>query len=346
MFLVVRWGTREGLTADSIYSVAVWAIVGGVVGARLLHVVGQWSDFYQNDPIRVLYVWQGGVTIYGAILGGFVGGALYIVTRNSAWYLGLWGRYFKFLGEPKKAPLPGVGRLADIAAPAMLISQAIGRVGDIINGEHFADPSSLPWAVIYSHPESPGRFLQTPTHPAVAYELLMDLAILGLLWPLRKRLRPDGIAGDGRVFCSLFSFLLRRAILPQLPPCRVQRIRGLERSPDHSPGSNCDHDSAVDIQGPAVQARDRTRGPAKGSPETGALVAQPEPTLLIPSLLINSVYFCGSTGSPRTGKVVRLSLACRRSNPQNAPLKNRNSISLWGRHRRESKKETPRFTRY
>ena len=193
VFLVVRWGTREGLTADSIYSVAVWAIVGGVVGARLLHVVGQWSDFYQNDPIRVLYVWQGGVTIYGAILGGFVGGALYIVTRNSAWYLGLWGRYFKFLGEPKKAPLPGVGRLADIAAPAMLISQAIGRVGDIINGEHFADPSSLPWAVIYSHPESPGRFLQTPTHPAVAYELLMDLAILGLLWPLRKRLRPDGM---------------------------------------------------------------------------------------------------------------------------------------------------------
>ena len=193
VFLVVRWGKREGLVADAIYSVAVWAIIGGIVGARLLHVVGQWSDFYQHDPISVLYVWQGGVTIYGAILGGFVGGALYIITRNSSWYLGLWGLYFKFLGEPKKAPLPGVGRLADIAAPAMLISQAIGRVGDIINGEHFADPSSLPWAVIYSHPESPGRFLQTPTHPAVAYELLMDLAILAVLWPLRKRLRPDGM---------------------------------------------------------------------------------------------------------------------------------------------------------
>ena len=192
VFLVVRWGKREGLVADSIYSVAVWAIVGGVVGARLLHVVGQWSDFYQHDPIRVLYVWQGGVTIYGAILGGFVGGALYIIIRNSAWFLALWGRYFRFLGEPKAAPLPGVGRLADIAAPAMLISQAIGRVGDIINGEHFADPSSLPWAVVYTHPESPALGLR-PMHPAVAYELLMDLAILGLLWPLRKRLRPDGM---------------------------------------------------------------------------------------------------------------------------------------------------------
>ena len=192
VFLVVRWGTREGLTADSIYSVAVWAIVGGVVGARLLHIADQWNEIYGPEPLRILYVWQGGVTIYGAILGGFVGGALYIITRNSAWYLGLWARYFKFLGEPKKAPLPGVGRLADIAAPAMLISQAIGRVGDIINGEHFADPSSLPWALIYSHPESPGLG-RVPAHPAVAYELLMDLAILGLIWPLRKRLRPDGM---------------------------------------------------------------------------------------------------------------------------------------------------------
>ena len=185
-------GKREGLAVDSIYSVAVWAIIGGVVGARLLHIADQWNEIYGPDPIKILYVWQGGVTIYGAILGGFAGGALYIITRNSAWYLGVWARYFRFLGEPKKAPLPGVGRLADIAAPAMLFSQAIGRVGDIINGEHFADPSSLPWAIVYSHPESPGVGLP-PAHPAVAYELLMDLAILGLLWPLRKRLQPDGM---------------------------------------------------------------------------------------------------------------------------------------------------------
>ena len=193
VLLTVRWGTREGLVADAIYSVAVWAIIGGVVGARLLHIADQWGQLYAHDPIRIVYVWQGGVTIYGAILGGFVGGALYMITRNAAWYLGLWGRYFRFLGEPKRAPLPSVGRLADITAPALLISQAIGRVGDIINGEHYADPSSLPWAVVYTHPESPGLSRPFPTHPAVAYELLMDLAILGLLWPLRKRLRPDGM---------------------------------------------------------------------------------------------------------------------------------------------------------
>jgi len=82
--------------------------------------------------------------------------------------------------------------LADIAAPALLLSQAIGRVGDIINGEHFASATDLPWGVIYTHPNSPG-FALAASHPAVAYELLMDLALLAVLWPLRKRFKPQGM---------------------------------------------------------------------------------------------------------------------------------------------------------
>ncbi len=194
VFLVAWWGSREGLSADAIYSVAVWAIIGGVIGARLVYIIDVW-DFYQNNLVKILYVWQGGIAIYGAVLGGFAGGALFIIIRNSAWFLALWGRYFRFLGQATRAPLPTVGRLADIAAPAMLLAQAIGRVGDIINGEHCAGATSLPWGVIYTHPDSPGITLcgGGVTHPAVAYELLMDLAILGLLWPLRRRLRPDGM---------------------------------------------------------------------------------------------------------------------------------------------------------
>ncbi|PKB66708.1 MAG: hypothetical protein BZY81_06500 [SAR202 cluster bacterium Io17-Chloro-G4] len=198
VFLVARWGSRAGINIDSIYSVAVWCIVGGVIGSRLLHVVDFWGETYSHDPVRMFYVWQGGATIYGAILGGFVGGAAYITLRNSAWYLSLWGRYFGFLGEPKEAPLPGVGHLADIAAPAILFSQAIGRVGDIINGEHCANFSDLPWAVTYSHPASGSlqcvrQYGEGAVHPAVAYELLMDLALLAVLWPLRNRFRPRGM---------------------------------------------------------------------------------------------------------------------------------------------------------
>ena len=69
---------------------------------------------------------------------------------------------------------------------------AIGRIGDIINGEHFAKATSLAWGVIYTHPGS--QALQRPaTHPAVAYELLFDLALVAVLWPLRNRLRPGGM---------------------------------------------------------------------------------------------------------------------------------------------------------
>ena len=96
------------------------------------------------------------------------------------------------MGEAHRANLPNIGRLADITAPALLIAQAIGRIGDLINGEHFASVTDLPWGVIYTHPSSPGVF-RPPTHPAVGYELLFDLVLLAAIWPLRDRLRPHGM---------------------------------------------------------------------------------------------------------------------------------------------------------
>ena len=192
VWLVARWGGREGMTVDSIYSVAVWAIIGGVIGARILHVIDFWDEVYKDDLISVFSVWSGGIAIYGAIIGGFIGGALYIMIRNSSWFLGIWRTVFPFMGEAHKANLPGIGRLADVTAPALLIGQAIGRVGDVINGEHFAKVTELPWGGIYTHPNSPGIF-RPPTHPAVGYELLFDLALFVAIWPLRNRLRPNGM---------------------------------------------------------------------------------------------------------------------------------------------------------
>ena len=192
VWLVARWGAKEGMIVDSIYSVSVWAIIGGVVGARALHVIDFWDEVYKHDFVSVFLVWSGGIAIYGAILGGFAGGALYIIVRNSEWFLSLWRTIFPFMGEAHRANLPSIGRLADITAPALLIAQAIGRIGDIINGEHYAKMTDLPWGVIYTHPNSPGIF-RPPTHPAVGYELLFDLVLLAAIWPLRDRLRPNGM---------------------------------------------------------------------------------------------------------------------------------------------------------
>ena len=119
VYLVHRWGTRDGLDSDALLSVAVWCIIGGIIGARLLHVIDFWGLVYSHDKISVLYVWQGGIAIYGAILGGLAGGVIYINVRNSQRFLALWDRYFRFLGEPNVAPLGGIGHLADLAAPAL-----------------------------------------------------------------------------------------------------------------------------------------------------------------------------------------------------------------------------------
>ena len=192
VWLVARWGAKEGMIVDSIYSVSVWAIIGGVIGARVLHVIDFWEEVYKHDFVSVFLVWSGGIAIYGAILGGFAGGALYIIVRNSDWFLSVWRTVFPFMGEAHRANLPSIGRLADITAPALLIAQAIGRIGDIINGEHYAKMTDLPWGVIYTHPNSPGIF-RPPTHPAVGYELLFDLVLLAAIWPLRDRLRPNGM---------------------------------------------------------------------------------------------------------------------------------------------------------
>ena len=192
VWLIARWGGREGMNVDSIYSVAVWAIISGVIGARVLHVIDFWDDVYRDDLLSVFAGWSGGIAIYGAIIGGFIGGALYIMIRNSDWFLSLWRTVFPWMGEAQKANLPSIGRLADVSAPAVLIGMAIGRLGDIINGEHFAKVTDLPWGFIYTHANSPGIF-RPPTHPAVGYEMVFDLLLVAAIWPLRNRLRPNGM---------------------------------------------------------------------------------------------------------------------------------------------------------
>jgi phosphatidylglycerol:prolipoprotein diacylglycerol transferase len=209
VYLVHRWGTQQGLISDPLLSVAFWAVISGIIGARVVHIIDFWDSFYRFNPISILYFWQGGIAIYGAILGGFFGGSLYIIIRNSDRFIALWEHWFRFLGEPQKARLGGIGHLADLSAPALLIAMAIGRIGDVINGEHFASFTNLPWGVVYTHPNSPA-VLRAASHPAVFYELVFDLALLLIIWPLRDRLRPRGMVfalylalySTGRFFIS------------------------------------------------------------------------------------------------------------------------------------------------
>lgn len=167
---------RVGIDPDTAYSIGLVVVAVGIVGARALYVMENYGDTPSIDSFwEIFQVTEGGISIWGAIIGGAIGG----------WAYGLWKR------------LPCAAG-ADAAAFGMLLGLAIGRIGDIINGEHFARTADLPWAVTYSHPNSPA-FFREAMHPAVAYEMIGDLVILGVL-ALVWRLRPK----SGVIFVLAF----------------------------------------------------------------------------------------------------------------------------------------------
>lgn len=168
VYLVARYSYRVNVKDETIYEIATWAILGGVIGARVFHVIDNW-EFYSPNPITALAIWNGGIALYGAILGGTAAGILYA----------------RYRGFP-------VGKICDITAPALLVGQAIGRIGDIVNGEHFSKATDLPWAWVHTNPNSPA-FGRPPSHPAVAYEMIWDLTVAAVLWRLIGRAKPDGM---------------------------------------------------------------------------------------------------------------------------------------------------------
>lgn len=177
VYLVGRWAPAKGIDPDDIYSVAIWAIIGGVVGARLVHVIDQWS-FYENNLIQIAYIWTGGIALWGGLLGGLLGGAAY-----SYW---------------RKLP---TGAIADLTAPALLYVQSIGRLGDIVNGEHCAKATDKFFGFIWTNPLSDMRICEPingtgigdSVMPVIALEIAWNFLALMLVWKLRNRIRPDGM---------------------------------------------------------------------------------------------------------------------------------------------------------
>jgi phosphatidylglycerol:prolipoprotein diacylglycerol transferase len=211
LILVTNWAKRRGIVPDTVHSIAVIGIFGAIIGARIFHVLDFWDRIYQHDPIRIFYIWQGGIGIIGAITGGFIFSAGYMLIRNRDCVINFWNKFFRWLGRLEKIDMPPIGKLADITAPALLISQTLGRIGDVINGEHFAKATEFAWAFVYTHPQTEALYLnaarypETPTHPAVAYEMIWNMVSLGILWFIfRDRLKPDGMLFA--MYATLYSF--------------------------------------------------------------------------------------------------------------------------------------------
>ncbi len=168
--VLVLWLLREArsgakLSYNAIFTAVLVGIPSGIVFSRLLHVVDRWS-YYSQNPGQI--IGTEGLTFYGAILGAALGIWIYSKLSN-----------FQF------------GYLADLVAPAIPLAQAVGRVGCLINGCCYGIATSLPWGVVYTHPDSLGP-LGVAVHPTQVYEIIYHLLAFTVLLKLRGRFKPEG----------------------------------------------------------------------------------------------------------------------------------------------------------
>jgi prolipoprotein diacylglyceryl transferase len=166
-----RWGRRPG-DLDLILRVAVWGVAAGIVGARLYHVVTSWEDVPDPKWKGVFEVWEGGLGIWGGILFGVIAGAI-VIKRSGG----------------------SVLQAMDAIAPALLIAQGIGRLGNWWNQELYGKPTDLPWGLEIDDAHNQDFPEGTTFQPTFLYEMLWDFAGAAVLILVgrRWRIRPPAL---------------------------------------------------------------------------------------------------------------------------------------------------------
>lgn len=153
--------SRRHINPDLLGDLVIWLVIGAIPAARLYYVLFEWPEYAQH-PERIIAIWQGGIAIHGAILGGIVTTLIFARLRQISFW-----------------------QLADLVAPSLILGQAIGRWGNFFNSEAFGRPTDLPWKLfIPPDRRPPGYAAQAYFHPTFLYESLWDLMVFGLLLTL------------------------------------------------------------------------------------------------------------------------------------------------------------------
>jgi prolipoprotein diacylglyceryl transferase len=161
--------TKRGGEPGIVLDIALLAVPFGIIGARIYHVLTHYNDYFGpgKDPLTALYVWEGGIAIFGSLIGGSIG--ILIMCRIT----GL--RFLSF---------------ADALAPGLVLAQALGRFGNYFNHELFGQPTTLPWGlqIESTNPAWPiGLPAGTLFAPTFLYELIWDaLCVVALLFLERR----------------------------------------------------------------------------------------------------------------------------------------------------------------
>ena len=168
-FFLVRCEVRRKklpLSMDHLLDLLLWTIPAAIVGARLYYVVFHWADVYSARPLLdVVKIWEGGLAIHGGVLAGIL--TVYLFARAKK--VSFWA-------------------LTDALAPSLILGQAIGRIGNLTNGDAFGLPTTLPWGLHFPANSPAGMaFPGMATHPSMIYEMILNLAIFAFLWGIRKK---------------------------------------------------------------------------------------------------------------------------------------------------------------
>ncbi len=184
-WLAARRAPRHGLRSEWMWDLVPWLIIGGVVGARLWHILfppismieaGYTTRYYLTHPLEAIAVWKGGLGLPGVLIGGAV-----------ALYLYLW----------KNRRLHLFPKFADTAAPGIALGQAIGRWGNYFNQELYGKPTNLPWAIEIDPPyRLPGYEDVAYYHPLFFYEFLWNLFNMTALIYIHRRWGRKLFPGD------------------------------------------------------------------------------------------------------------------------------------------------------
>jgi phosphatidylglycerol---prolipoprotein diacylglyceryl transferase len=156
---------RMKVVSDHVYGFAAWAIISGIFFARVFHIIDHWSYYMQNPGQIVGFE---GVAVYGAVFGVLLAIGLYC--------------YFKKLS---------VWQIGDMVSPGALVGMAIGRVGCVLNGCCYGLPNNSAISITYTNPASYAP-INVAMYPTQEFHIIWDLMAFGIVWALRKKIKPQG----------------------------------------------------------------------------------------------------------------------------------------------------------
>ena len=181
LWMSMKEAKGNGLDPKLIQDFAPYALLGGIIGARLYFILFSAPGYFLQHPWEVFAVWSGGIGVIGALIGGFLG-AVWYCRKNQIALL----------------------KFADVLAPGAALGQTFGQFACLLNGDSYGKPTDLPWAITYTDPRSLAP-LNIPLHPIEIYEMAAYFLVFVMVWKVRKAYSADGfvffayLAGYGTV---------------------------------------------------------------------------------------------------------------------------------------------------